>query len=256
MFGGASHEEGFKNDLYVLDGTWKQLASSSIARYEHTAIPLQNNLLIIFGSTESGPTVSPQLYNTLTDRWTDLEIKGTITPRILRSVGIVGDRVYVFGGGHFNDQPIQDTGKFLLTRHVLATNLGEMVYVYGGMSEGKTLNDLWQFNTKTNRWIQLESFEERCAHTCVNYNNKLYIYGGMKTQPLMVHDTMISYDGKWKTEGNYTGRMDHVCVVDDGVVVHGGMSFSNVFQDGFKLVIKSEKLIKEPDHLSPVKVFD
>lgn len=124
------------------------------------------------------------------------------------------------------------------------------------MSEGKTLNDLWQFNTKTNRWIQLESFEERCAHTCVNYNNKLYIYGGMKTQPLMVHDTMISYDGKWKTEGNYTGRMDHVCVVDDGVVVHGGMSFSNVFQDGFKLVIKSEKLIKEQDHLSPVKVFD
>ncbi|KAJ3270642.1 hypothetical protein HDV01_007530 [Terramyces sp. JEL0728] len=235
MFGGASHEEGFKSDLYLLDGTWKQLSSSTIPRYEHTAIPLKQNLLVLFGSGESGPLVSPQLFDTETQTWSDLEIKGSITPRILRSAGVVGDRVYVFGGGQYNDEPIEDTG--------------DMVYVYGGMCKEKTLDDLWQFNTKTNRWTQLEAFEERCAHTCVNYNDKLYVYGGMKTQPLMIHDTLVSYDGEWKVQGKYNGRIDHACVVDNGIVVHGGMSFSNVFQDGFKLLMTGNKV---EDHFKVV----
>jgi N-acetylneuraminic acid mutarotase len=136
----------------------------------------------------------------------ELTPKGTIpSPRVLKSIGVINKRIYVFGGGFLNNQPVNDTSMYCLDYnsqfwfkltgtnvispkrrlgHTL-TAVGKYLYLFGGMDGDLVFNDLWRFDTAGNKWEELVVYgqipEGRCAHAAVEIDGVLYIIGGMST---------------------------------------------------------------------------
>ncbi|KAI8852412.1 hypothetical protein BC829DRAFT_75298 [Chytridium lagenaria] len=152
LFGGASHEEGFRNDLFWLDlgtMTWTEARISEgpipKPRYEHMAAVVfrrdganpdlrSPHLLVFGGSSEEGLLNDLWDFDLATRKWTQLSTRGkTPSPRTLHSCGVSrnptarvsetgisqspqrrGDRVYIFGGGGEGEFPIQDHAVYCL----------------------------------------------------------------------------------------------------------------------------------------------
>lgn len=61
LFGGASHEEGPNAETFIFNPkttTWRSLPPSDhapAARYEHSCIAHENEMLVLFGASEDGP---------------------------------------------------------------------------------------------------------------------------------------------------------------------------------------------------------
>jgi hypothetical protein len=69
LFGGASHEQGFLNDLYSYDldtKLWGSLEPKIFPheRYEHSTAVVDDKILIMFGACDQGPTNDIWEYNT------------------------------------------------------------------------------------------------------------------------------------------------------------------------------------------------
>ncbi|KAJ3437721.1 leucine-zipper-like transcriptional regulator [Anaeramoeba flamelloides] len=65
------------------------------------------------------------------------------------------------------------------------------LYLFGGISNGQYLNDLWVFDFIQEKWKQLQiqgAPEERCYHGMVTFQNSFYIFGGMNKDELLLSD--------------------------------------------------------------------
>jgi N-acetylneuraminic acid mutarotase len=119
------------------------------------------------------------------------------------------------------------------------------------MNADCVFNDLWEFDTRRNKWRIIETSGEeptgRCAHACVSIENTLYVIGGMSPVGPTVFNTVYTIDlgnskidlesFEWsKNENDDAQRLDHSAVViGDEIHVFGGMNFEHVFNNGFVL---------------------
>jgi N-acetylneuraminic acid mutarotase len=273
LFGGANHEQGFLSDLYVLDLSgslttsdttatnrteWKKVQIFSslkgpIERYEHGSFTLQNKLFIFYGCSTSGLLDDIWSLDLETNTWTELVTKGTKpSPRVI-SATMVGKRVYVFGGGLNNDIPVDDTSMYCFDVNNLfwcrvnvngprprlghtMTCIGTKIYMQGGMNRNEIYDELWEFDTVTNKWTLINvKLVKRCAHQMVSFQSKLYITGGMIPSPPTMFDLLEIVDvDTLRVESLKIDlkRLDHsMTVVGDKILVVGGMDFQHVFFD-------------------------
>ncbi|KAJ3329176.1 hypothetical protein HDU76_008472 [Blyttiomyces sp. JEL0837] len=154
LFGGASHEDGFMNELlrFDLDSlSWSKIEIGGIGvvpkpRYEHCAVVVHRNvkqqrpmdgsevevpkrrlqILVFGGSSEDCLLNDVWCFDIESLQWTELITKGKApSPRTLHTCGYVAgqvnsngvvssDRIYVYGGGHVGDIPTSDNAVYCL----------------------------------------------------------------------------------------------------------------------------------------------
>ncbi|KAI8896904.1 hypothetical protein BC833DRAFT_595766 [Globomyces pollinis-pini] len=237
------------------------------ARYEHTALTVsredQEEMWILYGAGEKGPLQDVWTYNLENNQWSECVCQGLKpSPRVIRSVGFTNNRIYIFGGGLHNNIPVKDNATYCLDLNSLfwvmvsgpkalapqrrlghsMTSIDSKIYLFGGMANDGVFDDLWVFDTVSNKWSQPETTGDqpgsRCAHSAVAMDHLIYIYGGMTG--LEVHDSAYCLDTKtmiWSFVGNFKRRLDHAVVkFENSMYVFGGMDLSNVFNDSFQIL--------------------
>lgn len=135
-------------------------------------------------------------------KWIKLDQKGTGPgARSSHAITIVGQKAYAFGGElkprvpvdsnlyvfDLNDltwSVVNATGDIPPPRvGVTMASIGETIYVFGGRdSTHKELNELYSFNTCTNKWTILSSGDtgpaHRSYHSITADDRRVYIFGG------------------------------------------------------------------------------
>lgn len=217
LFGGANHEQGFLDDLFLLkqiqpELKWHQIKlfsspSGPAARYEHAALSIRrksgdssitrNELMIMFGAGIDGPLSDCWVYNIGKSarsaylfhgldesKWTELETKGSKPcPRVLKSVAYIEslNRVYLFGGGQQNNVPISDSNTYCL-------DIGNIEVTVN------YLDSLRWFMVSGDRSLHPS---KRLGHSLTVIGKKIYLFGGLCNNDIMndlwVFDTGFKY---------------------------------------------------------------
>jgi hypothetical protein len=214
LFGGSALDVGAVHDLWALtigtdavlaDYSWTRVNTSGAVpprRYGHSAI-VRESKLIIFGG-QDGAQQFNDVWELDTARgvWTELTTTGAApSPRTRHTATLVaGDKMLVLGGfsrsarylgdAHLLDlaanrwAPLPLCGDELSARaqHAATTPDGTSVFVFGGYSGTKNLNDLHLLNVETGRVAQLHCStppEARSRHS-VHFLNEtlLCVVGG------------------------------------------------------------------------------
>lgn len=152
LFGGASHEDGVLNDIYQLNHSklflnqanfqWNQIeVKSEIVpnpRYEHSSQIVERKedleLLVMFGTCETHPFGDVWSFNLTTNKWSLVETSGkSPCPRVLKASALVKcnekQRIYIFGGGKMNNEPVKDTMTYCLdVGELTLTRFDDMVH--------------------------------------------------------------------------------------------------------------------------------
>lgn len=179
LYGGANHEQGILSDLY--QGTltndkiqWKpiKIFSSAIppGRYEHSAIISGDEMIIAHGAGDNGPLEDYWILDLNELTWRSLKTTGVRPPpSVTKSMthSPLKNRLYLFGGGKYNDVPVEDLSVYCLDLANLfwvklskqsALNPGprlghsmniiqSIIYLYGGLNGDKCMDDFWAFDT-------------------------------------------------------------------------------------------------------------
>ncbi|KAJ3359308.1 hypothetical protein HDU91_004962 [Kappamyces sp. JEL0680] len=296
LFGGANHEQGFLADFHDLELLhtpetlqlselkWEKKSDKGCpgARYEHASVLVTRNgkeeMLLLYGAGKDGPLDDVWSYSIEDRYWTKLETRGSKPcARVVRSVGYLPEkgRLYVFGGGLQNSQPVDDVFTYCLDLKSLfwvkvsglqsvqprarlghsLTMVGSSMYLFGGLAHDTALDDLWVFDTNTHKWSLVEVAglkpTARCAHTCSRLGSKLVVVGGMAPNPSpTVHESVFIFD----TAVPDCKRLDHsACVIEnEKLLVYGGMNLEHVFQDALVLSLKDSVQVTAPATLDVV----
>ncbi|GMP66533.1 hypothetical protein CsSME_00026854 [Camellia sinensis var. sinensis] len=135
-------------------------------------------------------------------KWIKLEQKGSGPgARSSHAITIVGQKAYVFGGeftprvpvdNHMHVLDLNDltwsvaevTGNAPPPRvGVTMASVGETIYVFGGRDATHTeLNELYSFDTVTNKWTLISSGDtgpaHRSYHSVTSDDRRVYVFGG------------------------------------------------------------------------------
>jgi N-acetylneuraminic acid mutarotase len=191
----------------------------------------------------------------------------------LRNVGYTPEthkfsqRIFVFGGGLHEKTPVDDQNVYCLDLDSLLwvivcskslnspckrlghslTSIGTNLFLFGGMDNNNTFNDLFIFNTITNSWSEPETTgtkpSKRCGHSATLIKNKIYIFGGadLNLNPpetmndmyclnidLMEWTKVLIYDSKCRLN---LAMIDYIVDDKDGLLLFGGLDFDGVYND-------------------------
>ncbi|OVA20129.1 Kelch repeat type 1 [Macleaya cordata] len=135
-------------------------------------------------------------------KWAKLEQKGTKPgARSSHAVAVVGRKAYVFGGEYTPRVPVDNkihvfdienltwsiadaTGDVPPPRvGVTMVAVGGTIYVFGGRdSDHNELNELYSFDTCTNKWTLISSGDvgppNRSYHSMTSDDQRVYVFGG------------------------------------------------------------------------------
>ena len=226
-FGGNIDAFG-KNDLYSYDpsgsGAWANLSTPTsgtppTARFGHTSVAIDNKLYIFAGAADPGEQNSLYSYDPSAKKWTDLSV------------------------------PTSGTAPSKRESHSAVAIEGKM-YVFGGISNGNILNDLYSYDPSNKKWTNLSvpasgsAPQARYGHTAVMIDDKMYVFGGFDTSYNYLGDLFV-YDpqagGRWTnlstpaTAVKPDPRVYHASeVIDKKLYIFGGMTdASNAANDLF-----------------------
>ncbi|KAM6296954.1 rab9 effector protein with kelch motifs [Aegotheles albertisi] len=250
ILGGADPSGAFADAHFVELGAhrWAAAAWSGLRpRYEHaTFVPAARppRLWVFGGAHPAGNRSCVQVLDPETGRWESPAVSGAQPlPRTFHtSWAAIGERLYVFGGGHRGAEPVQDQRLHVLDTatltwsqpdtqgdppsprhgHVVAA-VGTKLFIHGGLAGDTFYNDLFCIDTSDMRWVKIAATGDvpggRASHSPAVFKEHLYIFGG------------ISPDGALNTVHRYhteqqqwtllqfasplpAGRLDHaMCVV-------------------------------------------
>ncbi|KAJ3173155.1 hypothetical protein HDU88_004616 [Geranomyces variabilis] len=241
LFAGASHEDGFSNDLYSLDTDSLEWSPVSVdasesdalppARYEHTGeivTPCGGNpqLMVMYGAGDQGLLADVWAFDLATRRWAEWLTNGKAPcPRTIHSVGHVRvttsvedseadatapatyekSRLYVFGGGVENDVAAKDAVMYCL-------DVDTMFWI--------------QVSTAT----QTPSPPPRLGHTLTAVSTNVYLFGGLNGEvaynDLWVFDTVSRTWTLLQTSGDIpSARSAHTATAyGTDIYIFGGFS--------------------------------
>jgi hypothetical protein len=214
LFGGSALDVGAVSDLWALSiGTdaalaeysWTKVSTSGPVpprRYGHSAIAWGSKLVVFGGQDDARQFNDAWVFNTTSMEWAELTTKGAAPSTRTRHTAtlVAGDKMIVLGGfsrdarylgdAHLLDlssrcwAPLPLCGDEFISRaqHATATFDGTFVFLFGGYSGAKNLNDLHVLNVPTGRVAQLHCStlpEARCRHS-VHFLNEtqLFLAGG------------------------------------------------------------------------------
>lgn len=196
-------------------------------------------------------------------KWVKLDQKGTIPgARSSHAIAMVGQKAYVFGGELTPRVPVENklhvfdlenctwsvadvTGDVPPPRvGVTMASVGETIYVFGGRDKAhKELNELYSFDTCTNKWTLISSGDtegpaNRSYHSMTSDGiRRVYVFGGCgvdgRLNDLWAYDVVDQKWIKFPSPGeNCKGRGGPGLVVSSGKiwVVYGfaGMEVDDV----------------------------
>ncbi|CAI2168279.1 5442_t:CDS:10 [Funneliformis geosporum] len=203
-----------------------------------------NDELCIFGGIyKGGATNDVFILETNTFNVTGLTTTGDIPPpRSLHTQVNIGNNMIV--KKQWYKPPMQDPKVIGRFGHS-ATVIGSKMYIFGGQSDGRLLNDLVVFDLQTlssgvARWEFIVPLNDspvgRTGHTMCAYNNKLFVFGG--TDGERYNSDTWCYDtqtNKWNDLSciGYlpAPRENHgVAIIEDVMYIFGGKG-----QDGLDL---------------------
>ncbi|EDO49239.1 predicted protein [Nematostella vectensis] len=213
MVAGGANPDGSFADLFILDlETFKwdsPKCPGLLARYEHSAfIPKSHpERFVVFGGAQQDQNLNDvQVIDTVTGP--------TPSPRTCHGMAAVGDKLFVFGGGHKGADPVDDnqmhvynaetdswsqlttSGEQPCCRHGhIMVAIGTSIFLHGGMAGSDMFDDLFQFNTENNSWTKLNPTGDvppsRTAHAAVAIGHRLYLFGGMNGLGMALDDFYV-----------------------------------------------------------------
>ncbi|XP_020823209.1 rab9 effector protein with kelch motifs isoform X1 [Phascolarctos cinereus] len=284
---GGANPNGSFSDVYYIDLAtyrWKEVdCEGLLARYEHASfLPLSTpgRIWVFGGADQSGNRNCLQALDLETRIWSTPNVTGTPpSPRTFHTASaVIGNQLYVFGGGEKGAKPVQDTqlhifdattlswshpetcGEPPLPRHGhVMVALGPKLFVHGGLAGDEFYNDLYCIDTNDMKWEKLEATGDVpsgcAAHSAVAIGKHIYIFGGMA--PTGALATMYQYHIEkqhWSLLKFDTysppGRLDHsMCVIPWHVApasaeehTHVGSVNSNVEKEGL-----ADEIVKGDD---------
>ena len=147
-------------------------------------------------------TASHQIFLAEDPQWSNVTvIKGTAPrARSLHAGVVLGDNFYIFGGydgqnrctdlcrfnfGNCEWQTVNVAEGFAPSprdRHTaVATQSGTLI-VFGGYDGQNRVNDMWEFNPVTSRWVEIPPNGSpptpRHSHSAVEYHGNIFVFGG------------------------------------------------------------------------------
>lgn len=214
LFGGSALDVGPVNDLWALtigtdaalaDYSWAKVNTSGALpprRYGHSAIVCGSKLVIFGGQNDAQQFNDVWVLDTASMLWAELTTTGAApSPRTRHTATLVaGDKMLVLGGfsrgtRYLGDAHLLDlassswaslplTGDELCARaqHAAGTFDGAFVFVFGGYTGAKNMNDLYVLNVSAGKVAQLHCStppEARSRHS-VHFVNEtqLCVAGG------------------------------------------------------------------------------
>lgn len=99
-----------------------------------------------------------------------------------------------FKNGVMHSKRIRQLGDIPIKRHscsLVAVNKAEFALFGGESINGDFLNDLWYFNVKKERWIELfpaMKISTRQLHISIAYRSSVIVFGGMTEGKLCLSD--------------------------------------------------------------------
>ncbi|XP_019350873.1 rab9 effector protein with kelch motifs [Alligator mississippiensis] len=190
-----------------------------LARYEHaTFVPAgrPRSLWVFGGADQAGNRSSVQVLNAELGTWESPEVTGTRPlPRTFHSSSaVVGDCLYVFGGGDKGAEPVKDQRLHVFDTVTLTWSqpevhgdppasrqghavvaVGSRLFLHGGLAGEKFYDDLFCLDTSDMKWEKVPATGDvpggRAAHSAAAFKDHFYIFGGV--DPTGALDTMYRY---------------------------------------------------------------
>lgn len=217
VHGGRYGNLPLDDDVWRFDphqNTWLRLNTSGQrppSLQEHTLVEYEQHLYL-FGGQVSTPSVENSFWrlNLVTFEWQSLDLKsskkfGTYlgpTNRRGHSAVIFGNSMYIFGG--FEDfrgssgqlWEYQFSGRRWLLRNLSSTSscqpeprhshsavvYGDSMFIYGGLSDLKSLGDLWRWSWPDKRWYKERtrgnSPGQLHGHAAIQAFGSMFVFGG------------------------------------------------------------------------------
>ncbi|XP_072488015.1 rab9 effector protein with kelch motifs isoform X2 [Notamacropus eugenii] len=268
--------------------TWYSLAPPGhgpCARVGHNCLYLppgqdtdQGKVFIVGGANPNGSFSDVYCINLETRIWSTPNVTGTPpSPRTFHTASaVIGNQLYVFGGGEKGAKPVQDTQLHVFDAttltwsqpetcgepppprhgHVMVA-LGPKLFVHGGLAGDEFYDDLYCIDTDDMKWEKLETTGDLppgcAAHSAVAMGKHIYIFGGMA--PTGALATMYQYHTEkqhWSLLKFDTysppGRLDHsMCIIPWHVAPvsaeeHANAGSSNVEKEGLADDVKGDDL--------------
>ena len=171
---------------------WQLLPSKPLERSSHTINYINNKLYLFGGEHEPRIPIDNEVhvYDITSAKWSIAESTSASDqkpcPRIAHSSSVIGDKIYVYAGrvgvsmgeASLNDLYVFDTKTNTWTKlddgeddkqsvrpekrsyHAMCAHKDKL-YVFGGCSANHgRLNDLFEYDTKANKWTRLNSDEK------------------------------------------------------------------------------------------------
>ncbi|KAL8606435.1 hypothetical protein ACOMHN_060340 [Nucella lapillus] len=209
VIGGANPSGPFC-ETFVLDlntRAWDTMDTPGLrARYEHAAFVPKSHpgkIYVFGGANQAGNLNDVQVLDTASHTWTTLSPSGTPpVPRTHHTTAAVGDKLFVYSGGHAGADPVGDRqvhcydastdawsvltsrGDSPKPRHGHAmVAVGSKVLVHGGMAGTTFYDDLHVLDVEKNCWSSVKkkrsSPSARAAHGMVACGTDVFVFGGM-----------------------------------------------------------------------------
>ena len=243
--------------LPEMSGTWTTASSEGFGnRCWATACPVDGKIYVIGGYGDSLLATTLDVYNPSTNKWSQLNTKGTFTQRASLASCNLNGKIYVFGGATGPEQPSamsnalevfdpatntwstpKTKGSLAPRNNLCACVVRGKIYTLGGYTAESPgdVNTLEMFDPATNTWSVPEtkgSFTPHGAFTANVVNNKIYAIGGYNDKGTKGHRVLSTVEvfdpatNTWSapaTTGTFRARLLHTSgVVDGKIYVIGG----------------------------------
>ncbi|XP_051835614.1 rab9 effector protein with kelch motifs isoform X2 [Antechinus flavipes] len=181
---GGANPNGSFSDVYCIDldtHQWDEVdCEGLLARYEHASfLPLSTpgRIWVFGGADQSGNRNCLQALDLETRIWSTPNVTGTPpSPRTFHTASaIIGNQLYVFGGGEKGAKPVQDTQLHVFDANDMkweklettgdvpsgcaahsAVALGKHLYIFGGMAPTGALATMYQYHIEKQHWSLLK----------------------------------------------------------------------------------------------------
>ena len=204
VFGGRNGKSLW-NDVWKFttrDDEWFEIFfdgnPSPVARFSHSAVATSNSMYIFGGEGEDGLKRN-DLWKWVSSGWQQLSPSLVPSPRAGHRMVRSGSSLFVFGGRDASNSPLNDLWAYAYAtatwqkketalqppaRYLHAMiGLGPILVLHGGATASGRLNDLWQYDSVQERWIEVfgdssSGIRRRQLHQMVDFQGKIMIHGG------------------------------------------------------------------------------
>ncbi|XP_062447154.1 rab9 effector protein with kelch motifs [Rhea pennata] len=250
LLGGADAAGAFADAHFMELGALRWAAAGWRGlrpRYEHaTALPAARppRLWVFGGADRAGNRSCVQVLDPEIGTWESPDVTGVQPlPRTFHtSSAVIGDRLYVFGGGERGAEPVQDQQLHVFDTATLTWSqpdvhgdppsprhghvvvaVGTKLFIHGGLAGDIFYNDLFCIDINDMKWVKISATGDvpggRAAHSSAVFKDHLYIFGGIDPDGAL--DTTYKYHiekQQWTLlqfdSPLPPGRLDHsMCVI-------------------------------------------